>query len=142
MNTEMPGGHHDNSDDRWARMYARKVDDYDEIGMGVMERIADGGTLADVLAFVAEHFESRDHIDELSQALYERARVTAEESLAHVEQLRQQTCPHVEAGELMTIEHLKSTIQRISQWAESENQRSWNYADAQEDVLSILAQEG
>lgn len=59
--------------DRWARLYARKSDDYDEIGMGVMEKIADGGSLADVLHFVADHLDSRDNVDDGSQALYERA---------------------------------------------------------------------
>ncbi len=59
--------------DSFARMYARSIERYDDLGMGVICKIADGGSLADVLNFVGDSLNECDHVDAESITLWERA---------------------------------------------------------------------
>ncbi len=59
------------------RLYLASVRKYGDHGIGVMQAIAGGQSLAEVLDFVADHLDGRDHVDDESIALYERAKAVA-----------------------------------------------------------------
>jgi len=63
--------------DSFARMYARSVERYDDLGMGVLRKIADGASLLDVLNFVGDQLNECDHVDDESITLWERAAAVA-----------------------------------------------------------------
>jgi hypothetical protein len=59
------------------RLYLESIRMYGDLGIGVMQAIANGQSLAEVLDFVADHLDGRDHVDDESIALYERAKAVA-----------------------------------------------------------------
>lgn len=66
--------------DSFARMYARAVERYDDLGMGVMQKIADRCSLTDVLNFVGDQLNECDNADDESIALWKRAAGVAAEA--------------------------------------------------------------
>ena len=62
------------TEDDWINAWKSVLDAYDALCMDIMNAIADGRTLDDVLDIVGDSMNSRDHVDEESVELFDKAK--------------------------------------------------------------------